>query len=114
LANVLRGQGQLGDETRGLYERYLAISIRNEGPDGLRTAAGNYDLGLFHCELAGKQAKVDFKQTQLLLAKAYLEESVRIHTKIYGSTHTETVDAASPLADVFSELSRISLAESKD
>jgi hypothetical protein len=31
LANIL--QGQLGDETRGLCERYLAISIRYGGPD---------------------------------------------------------------------------------
>jgi hypothetical protein len=40
LANILSRQDQLGDETRGLYERCLAISIRNEGPDGSNTASG--------------------------------------------------------------------------
>lgn len=33
LANVLIAQGKLGDETKGLYELFLANSIRNEGPD---------------------------------------------------------------------------------
>ena len=41
LASILMAQGQLGDETRGLYERFLSISIRNEGPDGPNTASGN-------------------------------------------------------------------------
>jgi hypothetical protein len=110
LANILRRQGQLGDETRGLYERCLANSIRNEGPEGLNTAVGNTNLGLYYDQLAGVQTTVALKQRQLLLAKAYFEESYRIGLKIYGSTHTETVAAASELADVSIELSRISLA----
>jgi tetratricopeptide (TPR) repeat protein len=110
LASVLRGQGQLGDETRGLYERCLAIFIRNEGPDGLNTATGNYNLGVFCCQLAGSQTTADLEQKQLLLSKSYFEESYRINLKIYGPTHIDTVDAASQLATVLSELSRISLA----
>jgi hypothetical protein len=110
LADILRGQDRLRDETRGLYERYLAISIRNYGPDGSNTAAGNYNLGRYYYQLAGKQATGDLKQTQLLLAKVYYEESHRIRSKIYGHTNPETVDAASRLAAVSSELSRISLA----
>jgi hypothetical protein len=109
LADILMGQDQLGDETRGLHERCLAISIRNEGLDGSNTASGNFNLGLYYCQLAGVQTTVDLKQKQLLLGKAYYEESYRISLKIYGSTHTETVAAASQLADVSSELSRISL-----
>jgi tetratricopeptide (TPR) repeat protein len=109
LANILRGQGQLGDETRGLYERSLSISIRNEGPDGSNAAAGNYCLGLYYCQLAEVQTTVDLKQKQLLLAKAYFEESYRISLKIYGPTHPDTVNDASGLATVLSELSKISL-----
>jgi hypothetical protein len=48
LAAILRAQGKYGDETRGLYERFLAISIRNNGPDGHNTAVGSYSLGIFH------------------------------------------------------------------
>jgi hypothetical protein len=108
LADILMGQGQLGDETRGLHERCLSISIRNEGPDGPNTASENYNLGLFHHQLAGKQAKVDLKQTQFLLAKVYYEESHRIKSKTYGHTNPETVNNASKLAAVSSELFRIS------
>jgi hypothetical protein len=101
LADILRGQGQLGDETRGLFERCLAVSNR---------CGGYYNLGSFYRQLAGVQTIVDLKQKQLLLAKAYYKESHRIRLKILGPTHTETVDAASKLATVVSELSRISLA----
>jgi hypothetical protein len=114
LASILRGQDQVGDETRGLYERCLSISIRNGGPDGANTAASNRNLGLFYCQLAGKQATVDLTQTQLLLAKDYYKESFRIKSKTYGHTNPGTVNTASELAAVSNELSRISLASSKD
>jgi hypothetical protein len=107
LANILMGQGQLGDETRGLHERYLAIFIRNEGPDGSNTASVNSNLGLFYCQLAEVQTTVNLELKQLLLAKAYFEESHRIRLKIYGPTHPDTVDAASQLAIALSELSKI-------
>jgi tetratricopeptide (TPR) repeat protein len=109
LANILTGQGQLGDETRGLYERSLANSIQIEGPDGPNTASVNSNLGLFYCQLAEVQTTVDLEQKQLLLAKAYFEESHRIRLKIYGSTHPGTIDAASELAIVLSDLSEIEL-----
>jgi hypothetical protein len=41
------------------------------------------------------------QQVQLLLAKAYYEESHRIRFKIYGPTHQETVKATSQLARVY-------------
>jgi tetratricopeptide (TPR) repeat protein len=110
LANILRGQDQLGDETRGLYERCLSIFIRNGGPDGPSTAAGNFNLGRYYHQLAVKQATVALKQKQLLLAKVYFEESHRINSIIYGHTYLKTVGAASKLAAVCSILSSISLA----
>jgi hypothetical protein len=110
LANILSGQGQLGDETRGLHERCLSIFIRKEGPDGPNTAAGHFKLGRYYRQLAGKQATVDLIQTQLLVAKACVEESHQIKLKIYGRNDPETVKAASELAAVCSILSSISLA----
>jgi tetratricopeptide (TPR) repeat protein len=92
LAGILMAQGQLGDETRGLYERCLAITILKFGPDGSNNASGNFNLGLFYRQLAEVQTTVHLKQKQLLLAKAYYEESHRISLKMHGSTHTETVD----------------------
>jgi hypothetical protein len=55
LAHILEAQGKLGDETRGLYERCLAISIRNQGPDGSNTAIANHNLGLFYSSLAVRE-----------------------------------------------------------
>jgi hypothetical protein len=81
LASILMTQGQSGDETRGLFERCVAISILNFGPDGSDTAVANYNLGLFYHQLAGMQAKLNLKQKQLLLAKVYFEESRRINSK---------------------------------
>jgi hypothetical protein len=91
-----------------------AIYILNYGPDGSNTASVNYDLGLFYCQLAGVQTTVNLMQKQILVAKAHFEESVRIHTKIHGSTHPVSIYAASELAAVSSDLIRISPAKSKD
>jgi tetratricopeptide (TPR) repeat protein len=83
LANILKKQEKLGDETKELLERALAIYIRHQGPDGVNTAGGNINLGNFYLQLAGVHNDVPF----LLQAKAYFEEAVRIHTKIYSPTH---------------------------
>jgi DNA-directed RNA polymerase subunit E'/Rpb7 len=65
---------------------------------------------LIHRQLADVETTVDLKQKQLLLAKAYFEESHRIRLKIYGPTHPDTVASASQLATVLSEQSSISQA----
>jgi hypothetical protein len=75
LANILRTQGKLGDETRRMYERFLAISIRNSGPNGSNTAIGNYYLGLFHYHLSRKQATVGFKTDSATTGEIALRRS---------------------------------------
>ncbi len=109
MASILSGQGQLVAESRGLFERFLAISILTWGPDGSNTASGNLNLGDFYCRLAKVQTTVNLEQKQQLLAKAYFEESHRIKSKIYGPTHPDTIDIASQLARVSSKLSGSSL-----
>jgi tetratricopeptide (TPR) repeat protein len=106
LASILSVQGKLGDETRGLYERSLAISIRNEGPDGFNAATGNYNIGEYYQELAIKQSTVDAMRTHLTIAKSHFVEAQRISSKIYGPTHPNTVDAASRLT-VLRQLSQL-------
>jgi hypothetical protein len=107
LASISSAQGKLGDETRGLYERSLAISIRDGGPDGLNVATGNYNIGVFYEQLAVKQSTVDAIQTYLTIAKSHLVEAQRIYSKIYGPTHSNTVDAASRLNVVIRTLSEL-------
>jgi hypothetical protein len=109
LANILRSQGNLGDETRGLYEHSLVLSIRNHGPDGLNTAIRNKNLGYFYSMLAGKQPTVDAKRTQQLLSKSCYENALRIYSKIYSPTHSDTVNTSSLLTAVLRELSQLSV-----
>jgi hypothetical protein len=107
LAKILLKQKNFGDETRDSYERSLADFIRNEGPDGVNTAAGNTEFGRFYYQFAIEQSIVHTKRTQLLLANSYLDEAVRIEIKIHSQTHPNRVAAASLLSIVLNELSRI-------
>jgi tetratricopeptide (TPR) repeat protein len=106
LANILMQQGKFGDETKTLFERSLALHIRHEGPDGTNTALGNISLGKFHYS-AAMQPKVTAKRAQLLLAKSYSEEGIRIQSKIAIPTHPNAVAAASLHAIILEELSYV-------
>jgi hypothetical protein len=108
LAIILDKQGKLGDETRGFYERNLAIAIRNNGPDGLNTAHQHLQISAFYYKVTGAQTTVDLQQKQLLLAKSHMEEALRIYSKIHGPTHPDTLKTASLLTTISSELSQIS------
>jgi hypothetical protein len=110
LAAIFSLQGKFVEEMRGMYECYLAISIRNSGPDAPNTATGNCCLGSFHHQLSRKKAAFNVQQTQLLLVKSHYKEGLRIHSKIYGPTHPENIVIASRLADDTTVLSRISSA----
>jgi hypothetical protein len=46
LSNILQAQHKIGDELKEIMIRYIAISIRNEGPDCIKTALGNQKLGM--------------------------------------------------------------------
>jgi hypothetical protein len=107
LARILMNKGKLGDETKELLERSLAICFENEGLDGPNTAAGNISIGLFHYTLATIQSVVSIKRTQLLLAKSYAEEGVRVETKTHNPTHPNYISAAFVLSDILRELSII-------
>jgi hypothetical protein len=105
LANILQSQGKLGDETRILFERSLAISFQTQGPNAQDTAAGNIHLGQYHHNIVGEQSTVESKREQLLIAKGYLEEGLRIDIMIHGATHPDTVSDASVLSIVLYLLS---------
>jgi tetratricopeptide (TPR) repeat protein len=104
LAKILKKQGKFGDETNELLERSLAISIRNEAPDGKNTASVNIKLGKFHYELAMKQSDVHAKRSQLLLQKSYCEEARQIHM---NNNNPNSVIAAALLSEGLNKLSSI-------
>jgi hypothetical protein len=106
LVRILKAQGNFGDETRGLYERFLALSLRNEGPEGVNTATGHYNVGFFCLELAQKQSTVDSKRTQLQLAKSLFFEAQRIFSKAYGPTDLHNVEASFCLTNILTYLSQ--------
>jgi hypothetical protein len=107
LAKILQKQGKLGGETNELFERSLAICGRNEGPDGVNTAEVNREIGQFHYKIAMASSVVHTKRTQLLLAKSYSDEAVRIEIKIYSPNHPYRVAVSSLLSDILRELSSI-------
>jgi tetratricopeptide (TPR) repeat protein len=105
LARILHSQGKFEDETKELFERSLAIFIRNEGPDGANTAISNINTGIYYYDLARRQLTVDIKRKHFLISKSHVEEGFRIRTKIHGPTHPRTVQAASLLSTLTRELS---------
>jgi hypothetical protein len=107
LAKIMMHQGKLGNETKGLLERSLAIFVMNEGPDGPNSAAGNIEMCQFYYKFAMIQPIISTKRTQLLLAKSYVEEAIRIVTKIHNPTHLNYVLATSLLSFILRELSTV-------
>jgi tetratricopeptide (TPR) repeat protein len=82
LAHILRVQNNLGDETKGLFERTLNIFVIGEGPDSINAAVGNLSVAQFYHELAKVETSVGLKRTQLLLSQSYFEEAFRIQSKV--------------------------------
>jgi tetratricopeptide (TPR) repeat protein len=107
LGRILMNRGELGDETKELLERSLAIDVVNEGPDGQNTAGGNSAISQLYYNLAIIESVIIMKQAQLLVAKSHAEEAVRIETKIHDPTHPNNVAAASLLSKILRELSTV-------
>jgi hypothetical protein len=59
LGRILQSQGKFGDETKGLFERSLAIFMRREGPDGSNTKILNNHIREYYYELARRQPTGD-------------------------------------------------------
>jgi hypothetical protein len=105
LANILHSQGNLCNETKELYERSFAIDIKNEGLEGVNTAAANGRLGIFYHQLAKSQQNGKTRKEHLLLSQSKCKEALRIYTKIFGPDDPKTIIASSDLSMISSELS---------
>jgi hypothetical protein len=94
LADILSLQGKLGDETKELYERSLAIQTNQEGPDGINTAFANNDIGKFYHDLAETQQSSEKRVEHLHASLSKYQEALRINTKILGSDNPLTIQAS--------------------
>lgn len=107
LSSILVSQGKLGDETKKLLVRCLAIAIRNEGSDRLGTATANYDLGYYYCQLFQKNRVISTSREQLVLSQLYWKEAFRIYSKIFGKNHESTIRTEQLLSMISRELSAL-------
>lgn len=87
----MTAQKILGDETRKLFERSLAISIRHDGLDSVNTGVFNVNISKFYGELAIFSPNENLCFLHLQTAKSHLEEGLRIYMKLYGPSHPNTI-----------------------
>jgi tetratricopeptide (TPR) repeat protein len=92
LARILQKQGKFGDETKELFERALAIFIFNEGSEGMNAAVGNMAIGHFHYYRTLSQSGGGARR-DLLIAKSYAEEALRIEKNIHTPSHGNYIAA---------------------
>jgi tetratricopeptide (TPR) repeat protein len=105
LAPILESQGNLGSETKELYERCVAIDIKNFGSEGINTAAHYFNLGNFYHHRAEESPSAGIRKEHLSLSFSKFKEALRIKTKLFGPDHPNTVQASSQLSIVSNKLS---------
>jgi tetratricopeptide (TPR) repeat protein len=105
LASTLLSQVKLGDETKELFDRSLAIAVMNYGLDAKRTAVANDNLGSFHDMLADR-VSVDRKKKHLHLAESFYIEALRIYTKLCGPDYPPAINIVSFLSSIALQLSQ--------
>jgi tetratricopeptide (TPR) repeat protein len=105
LATILQSQGNLGSETKELYERSLVSDIKNFGLEGINTAAVNFNLGTFyHCRADGSQT-AEIRKENLLLSKSKHNEALRIYSKVFGPDDPRTINVSSKFSLISRKLS---------
>jgi tetratricopeptide (TPR) repeat protein len=92
-------------EAKKMYERFLAVSMRHEGMDGVNTAISNDNIGKYNLKMADEQLTVDTRRRYLRLALPFFKQALRITTKLYGPAHPKSIDHTLNISAVTSELS---------
>jgi tetratricopeptide (TPR) repeat protein len=96
LANILKRQSNLGNETKELFERSLAINMKHCGPDGLNTANSFINIGKLYylsATLPKFRRNVETRKEHLRLSIFSYKEAVRIRTKALGPDNPKTLEA---------------------
>jgi tetratricopeptide (TPR) repeat protein len=104
LANILLAEGKLGIETKELYERCVAINVKNFGSEGINTAASNSNLGNFYHLQTEVSLSAGRKKEHLSLSVSKFKEALRIFTELFGPDHPKTVLTSSQLSIVSNKL----------
>jgi hypothetical protein len=104
LSDILRLLNGNDDELKDLLERCLAINIKREGIDGHNVAMYNFDLGRFHHEVSMNMSSFGARIEQLHLAVSFLNEAIRIATKVYGPHHQITLQFEEKIAKIMESL----------
>jgi hypothetical protein len=101
LAQILHKQGKHSDEKKELLECLLVIKRGMHGLISDSVACTNVLIAGHHHVRAVLMEKTDSsRKEELLFAKSYYEEGIRIYTLVFDSTHQKTVDAAYMLSEV--------------
>jgi hypothetical protein len=86
----------MGDETKKLYERSIAICIRYEEPNAVNTAIELISIGTFHRTRGGRE--------EFLAAKPCLEKAIQNDSMNRAPKITEAHRARFLLASILTEL----------
>jgi hypothetical protein len=97
---ILYQQGKHTDEMEELSEHHLIIK-RRDGLISASVACKNVLIaGHHHIRAMGMEKTDSSRRKELLSAKSYYEEGIRIYTLVFDSTHQETVDAENTLSQI--------------
>lgn len=107
LADILQDQNKQNSETKELYERSLAITIKLSGPDAKNAAITNHNLGFYHYALAEIQENIYLKETFLFEAYLNFKEALRINTIVLGPDNPRTLLSSSMISMVESKICEI-------
>ena len=100
LGEVLIARGILTDETKGIFERVLAIYVDREGGGGHGTIQSLTSLGEFHVHLASTLPIGRERIQEVQIAKALNEDYAKMVTKIYGSDSVRMLEYTKRAHDI--------------
>lgn len=98
LADILRVKGKHDGEVQALYERSLAIYVKDEGVDSHNTGILNYHLARFHSNILNKLLPGNERTEHFYIAERYCTEAIRINTDTLGPFHPQTLAMQSLLS----------------
>jgi hypothetical protein len=104
LADISTAQGEKGNETKDMYERALAKSIKHYGPEGANTGQEYANLGNFYYELAAARQTAESRRELLFISKSNYDKAERILIKIFGPDHPRTIEVSSILSIISQKL----------
>ena len=100
LARVLLKSGCLGDETRDLFRRALAVYIVCDGADGLLVMEACENLGSLHFQRGSICVCTDQMKIEFRFSDRYFNEALRISLIVFGQGHEATSQLRESLSSV--------------